>query len=304
MLTGQARKSEYIKAAITLGAGLCILAVFMVVLGGNWFWERYDSYDILFTSIQDLSTGRPVKYAGLDVGRVAAIDLDPKDPRNIRVRIDIRHGFPLYQGTKARISQKGLVGDYYVLLELKGDPGPRLTPPAVIPAIPTVSVQELAAKAGEMLEEIQPRLLEIEANIGKLFSPENTEALRRAFEGMPQLVADLRAAANDFRTNWDKLSGKGGKAADTLNVTLKRLDQAVAGLQDEASKTLAVVRDETKAAGDLARDTRKNVNYDQEEVEDILANIKTTSRELKELVRHVRQRPWEVIRPPSEKKTQ
>jgi len=299
MLTVRAQKAEYVKAGVTLGAGLVVLAAFMVVLGGNWFWERYDPYDILFTSIQDLSKGRPVKYAGLDVGRVAAVDLDPTDPRNIRVRIDVRHGFPLYQGTTARISQKELVGDYYVLLELKGEPGPRLAPGASIPAVSSLSMQELAAKAGEMLEELQPRLAEFEGNIAKLFTRENTDALRQAFQGLPQLVEDLRRAANDFRTNWNTLAGKGGKAADSLDVTLKRVDQAVDRLEREVGSTLGVVREETKTAGELARDTRKNVNFDQELIEDILSNINTTSRELKELVRHIRQRPWEVIRPPS-----
>lgn len=105
-----------------------------------------------------MNTGRPVKYAGLDVGRVEAIVLDPKDPRYIRVRIGVHRDFPLYQGTVARIAQKGLVGDYYVLLEIRGEPGERLAPLADIPAVATMDVQELAAKAGEMLDDIQPKI--------------------------------------------------------------------------------------------------------------------------------------------------
>ena len=123
---------------MTLGAGLLVLAVFMVVLGGNWFWEKYDSFDIRFRSVKDLNTGRPVKYAGLDVGRVEAIVLDPKDPRFIRVRIGVHRDFPLYKGTVARIAQKGLVGDYYVLLEIRGEPGERLAPLSDIPAVSTM----------------------------------------------------------------------------------------------------------------------------------------------------------------------
>jgi len=301
MLTAKARKAEYFKAGITLGAGLLILAAFMVVLGGNWFWERYDTFDIMFASVKDLSKGRTVKYAGLDVGRVESISLDPQDPRRIRVRIGIRHDFPLYQGTTARIAQKGLVGDYYVLLELQGEPGPRLTPPGTIPAVATLDMQELAAKAGEMLEEVRPKLVEIEANITKLFTQENTDALRLALEKTPELVEDLRGAAKDFRKNWNELAGKGSKAAESLDSAFKRINTAVGLLEGETQKTLQTVRKETEAAGLLARDTRKNVNYDQESIEDILSNINTTSRELKELVRHLRARPWEVLRPPSGK---
>jgi phospholipid/cholesterol/gamma-HCH transport system substrate-binding protein len=299
MLTARARRSEYVKAGVTLGVGLLVLAVFMVILGGNWFWEKYDSFDIRFTSVKDLSTGRPVKYAGLDVGRVEAIVLDPKDPRYIRVRIGVRRDFPLFQGTVARIAQKGLVGDYYVLLEIRGEPGERLQPSAVIPAVVTMDVQELAAKAGEMLDGIRPKIDEIADNIDKLFSAENTEALRKALEGTPQLVADLRQAANDFRTNWVSLATKAGRTSETLDVTLKRMDRAVGTAESELKQTLESLRTETLVAGSLVKDVHTGFNYDQEIIEEILSNLNKTSRETKELIRHLRERPWEVLRPPS-----
>lgn len=299
MLTARAHRSEYVKAAVTLGAGLLVLAIFMVVLGGNWFWERYDSFTILFSSIKDLSKGRPVKYAGLDVGRIESIALNPDDPHLIRVTIGVKRDFPLYQGTVARISQKGLVGDYYVLLELRGEPGQPLTPGAVIPAVSTMDMQELAAKAGEMLDDIRPKINEIAGNIDKLFSAENTESLRKALEGTPKLVDDLRGAANDFRTNWNALATKGGKAAESLDTALKRVEKAVGLVETELQQTLSSIRIQTAGAGAMVKDVHKGFNYDQEQIEDILANLNRTSRDVKELARHLRERPWEVLRPPS-----
>lgn len=299
MLGGLKLKSDYVKAGGTLALGLVILAGFMVVLGGNWFWERYDSFDVMFSSVKDLSRGRAVKYAGLDVGRVASIAVDPADPRHIRVRLDVRHDFPLFAGTTARISQKGLVGDYYVLLELQTQPGPRLQSHATIPSVEMLDMSELVAKIGKMLDDMSPKLLEIEANIATLVSADNAEAVRAVLGQAPQFVGALQAAAKDFRQNWAMLATKGGKAADSVDAAFKRLDTAIASLETQTQKTLAVVRKETEAAGDLARDTRTNVNYDQEQLEDILANIKTTSRDLKELTRRIKARPWELIRPPS-----
>ena len=63
----------------------------------------------------------------------------------------------------------------------------------------TLDVQELAAKAGDLLDNISPKINNIADNIAKLFTEENTESLKRALEGTPALVADLRRAANDFR---------------------------------------------------------------------------------------------------------
>ena len=299
MLTAKATRSEYVKAAVTLALGLCILGGFMVVLGGNWFWVKYDFYDIRFTSIKDLSRGRPVKYAGLDVGRVDAITLDLADPRYIQVKVAIKQGFPLFAGTVARIAQKGLVGDYYVLLELREAPGPQLAPGGTIPAVTTMDMQELAARAGALLDDIQPKISEIADSIAKLFTPENSEALKRALEGTPKLVEDLRLAANDFRTNWAALAHKGGKAADSLDASLKRMDKTVTTIEAELTKTLANFRAQATSVGGLVGDVRQGFNYDQEQFEEILKNLNRTSRDVRELSARLRERPWELIRPPS-----
>jgi len=299
MLTAKASRSEYVKAAATLALGLCILGGFMVVLGGNWFWVKYDIYDIRFASIKDLSRGRPVKYAGLDVGRVEAITLDLADPRYIQVQVAIKQGFPLFTGTVARIAQKGLVGDYYVLLELRGEPGPQLAPGGTIPAVVAMDMQELAAKAGELLDDIKPKITDIADNIARLFTPENSDALKKALEGTPKLVEDLRLAANDFRANWDALSRKGGRAADTLDASLKRMDKTVTTIEAELTKTLANFRTQATSVGGLVGDVRQGFNYDQEQIEEILKNLNRTSREVRELTARLRERPWELIRPPS-----
>jgi phospholipid/cholesterol/gamma-HCH transport system substrate-binding protein len=300
MLTTRARKSEYLKAGVTLAAGLLILGAFMVVLGGNWFWVKYDSFSILFPSVKDLSTGRPVKYAGLDVGRVHSIVIDPDNPRYIQVRIDVRHTFPIYRGTMARIAQKGLVGDHYVLLELRGEPGPRLVGGETIAAITTMDMQDVISKAGELLDDIRPKISEIADNIDKLFSDTNTESLRKALEGAPLLVADLQGAAKDFRTNWESLTTKTGRAAETLDASLKRVDKAVGQVESELKKTLETYRAAGKNADGLVTDVRQGLNYDQEQLEMLLGNLNKTSREVKELARHLRERPWEVLRSPSE----
>jgi phospholipid/cholesterol/gamma-HCH transport system substrate-binding protein len=299
MLSAKASKSDYLKAIGTLLLGLCILGACMIVLGGNWFWVKYDFYDIRFLSIKDLSRGRVVKYAGLDVGRVDSITLDVDDPHYILVRVALQKGFPLFQGTVARIAQKGLVGDYYVLLELRGKPGARLAPGDSIQAVTTMDMQELAAKAGELLDDIRPKINDIAANIDKLFSEQNTDSLRRALEGTPKLVEEFQLAARDFRQNWVAWTTKGVQTAESLDTTLKRVDKAVGKVETELAKTLQTFRAQADGVGALVADVRQGVNYDQEQLEDILKNLNRTSRDVKELMSRLRERPWELIRPPS-----
>ena len=257
-----------------------------------------------------------VAYVGLFAALMAVLGLVPKVDLPFGVPITLQSlgvmlagcllGSALVAGPTgledlARIAQKGLVGDYYVLLELRGDPGARLAPGADIPAVATLDVQELAAKAGDLLDNISPKINGIADNIAKLFTEENTESLKRALEGTPALVADLRRAANDFRKNWDALSTKGGKAAESLDATLQRTEKAVTVIEGELTKTLRDFRKQADGVGGLVGDVRQGFNYDQEQLEDILKNLNRTSREIRELAGRLRERPWELLRPPSGK---
>ena len=68
------------------------------------------------------------KFAGLEIGRVQRIFVDPDDPSRIKVIIGVNHDFALHGGTFAIISQKGLVGDNYIMLDLDPPVGPVLAP--------------------------------------------------------------------------------------------------------------------------------------------------------------------------------
>jgi len=300
MLDERGKKKEYIKASLTLALGLGILSVFMVILGGHWFWENLTTYHVRFATVKDLVSGRPVKYGGMDIGRIQKIELDPDDPRLIRVILGVKEDFPLYQGTQARIAQKGLVGDYYVFLDLQGEPGPRIEPGSEIPAARTMDMQELAAVAGDMLQSVKPKIDEIADNIERMLSPKNVELVSRMLEQGPQLLAETKTAVESFRTDWARLVGKGESAADALGKTLQRAETAVAVVEKELTVTLDQIRTHTQTAGKVAEELRVSLDYDQRQVESILENLNRTSRDLKDLTARVKERPWQVIRPPKE----
>jgi len=300
MLDERGKKKEYVKASLTLALGLGILSVFMVILGGHWFWENLVTYHVRFVTVKDLVSGRPVKYGGMDIGRIQKIELDPDDPRLIRVTLGVKADFPLYRGTQARIAQKGLVGDYYVFLDLQGEPGPRIEPGREIPAARTMDMQELAAVAGDMLQSVKPKIDEIADNIERLLSPRNVDLVGRMLEEGPQLLTETKSAVEAFRADWARLVDKGETAASALGKALERAETAVGTVEKELTITLEEIRKHTQTAGKVAEELRVSLDYDQRQVESILENLNRTSRDLKDLTARVKERPWQVIRAPKE----
>jgi phospholipid/cholesterol/gamma-HCH transport system substrate-binding protein len=87
--------------AVQAGAG--------VALGGSTY-----EVNARFTNIGGLKTGSKVFIAGVPVGRVGKIDLDPQ--YDAIVHMNLRQGVRLPSDTIASIKTSGLIGDKFIAL--------------------------------------------------------------------------------------------------------------------------------------------------------------------------------------------
>ncbi|ACS78081.1 MlaD family protein [Maridesulfovibrio salexigens] len=313
VLNPRSSAADIIKAALAALAGLTVLGLFIVFLGGHDIFSDYSQYKILFRNVKDLTPGRPVKYAGLSVGKVDSINVDAENPGRISVIINVDHDFPLYRGTTAMVTQKGLVGDNYILLELRGDAGPKLSDGDSIPSAVIMSMNEVAAQMGRSVADLTPQLERAVNAFEMLFSSENMSNIGKSLKMAPEVLAETNATLVTFRNEWKRLAGAGAGAMDNgsknitvltneLIDTLQKVETAIATLQKDMSFTLGGVGADVTRAVDgiegLTADLRRNVEYDQEELEIILTNINRLSREMNRLARSLRERPWQVLNPP------
>jgi len=96
--------------------GLAALVYLTLKLGAGELVGS-DTYPVeaRFANTGGLNTGATVLLAGVTVGRVDAIRLDPEDYSAI-VEMSIRSGLPLPADTMASIKTSGLIGDKFVAL--------------------------------------------------------------------------------------------------------------------------------------------------------------------------------------------
>jgi phospholipid/cholesterol/gamma-HCH transport system substrate-binding protein len=95
--------------------GLLFLALKAANLGT---FSTGDTYTLTakFDNIGGLKVRAPVRSAGVTVGRVASISLDPKTYQGV-VRLEIERGVQFPSDSSARILTSGLLGDQYIGLE-------------------------------------------------------------------------------------------------------------------------------------------------------------------------------------------
>lgn len=114
--------------AVDFWVGLFVLIgalalVFLALKAGNLSsFTTGDQYRVIaeFDNIGGLKPRAPVKSAGVTVGRVANINLDPVTFRAV-VALDLEEGFEFPRDSSARILTSGLLGEQYVGIEVGGD---------------------------------------------------------------------------------------------------------------------------------------------------------------------------------------
>jgi phospholipid/cholesterol/gamma-HCH transport system substrate-binding protein len=177
--------------------------LFVLVLGATlgfvvwWFsGETKDQDDYLLIthySVAGLKAQAPVRYRGIDIGKVLDIRLDPDNPLDIQVKVAVDRGVPITQGTYGTMGYQGVTGLAYVLLEDKGDKPQRLARQgSQLPRIPVKpslidtlsdSGMALLERAGEMLDRMN-----------KLLSDKNRASASHALENIDTATAELKPA--------------------------------------------------------------------------------------------------------------
>ncbi len=106
---------------VTIGLGAIVFLALKV--GNLTSLDSKASYrlEANFDNIGGLKLRAPVKAAGVIVGRVESVTLDPKT-YEAHVTLKIDNGYQFSKDTIAAILTSGLLGEVYIGLEAGGDP--------------------------------------------------------------------------------------------------------------------------------------------------------------------------------------
>src|SRR4030095_2220653 len=238
--------------AYAFAAGL-----FMLLLGAGviaaalWFSGDTESrVNYMLESrypVTGLNLQAPVRFRGIDVGKVQTIELNPKDPRAILVRVSVRSNTPITRGTYGQLGSQGVTGLSYVILDDDGSKPEALPaddPNARIPVRPSffheitgagkdvvADVRQVAARLNVLLGEAnQAQLIRTLAGLETATNKVSDLAvkLQPAIKNMPELTDDARktlARAEELMKNLNSLTLEVTRRVDVLERVAKSAEQ-------------------------------------------------------------------------------
>lgn len=286
---------------LTLVGGFVLLLSAALIGGVLWlaaggaFQKHYALYlAVMEESVAGLNLNAPVKYNGVDVGKVRAIELDPDKPERVNLLFAIERGTPIREDTLAVLKTQGLTGIAYV--ELSGGARNaallRVVDGARYPVIRTKP--SLSARLENVLTTVLAKLDSTSTTINAVLSPENQAAFKSA-------LADIASLAHTLAARRDTLDAGIVSAARTFDNSV-RVSAQLGPVIDRIGRSADAVEKmgtQTAAASSQAAETVASVGADLKrfsaealpEIERLLGDLSVLAVSLRRLTEQTERNP-------------
>jgi phospholipid/cholesterol/gamma-HCH transport system substrate-binding protein len=229
--------------AYALAAGsFTLLLAAALVAAGLWFRRddvRFAQYVVTTTSsVSGLKTEAPVRYRGVDVGRVEAIRIEPGVSGRIHIRIGVQEDTPITKSTYAQLGYQGVTGLAFVslnddgtsseLLKAGGREPPRidLRPSVFDSSLDLVAaVNELSGRMNDLLNEENRRLVTRVLGGIERASRQTAELAERLQPGAEKVFAEVGALSRKLEER--------SVAFDRMAASLEEVGVAARSFNDE-----------------------------------------------------------------------
>lgn len=150
-----ARKYETIVGFFVVASLAALLVMVLIIAQQEGLWQDYLEYEAVFKNISGLKKGSEVRLAGVTVGSVTKTAVRPDGKILVTFEILEKYKDQIRKDSQASIGMIGLLGDRSLDLTSGSPDKPILPPGTLLTASEPLDLQELLARAGPSLENIQ-----------------------------------------------------------------------------------------------------------------------------------------------------
>lgn len=291
-----------------------LVGIFVLVLGSAgigislWlafgdFAKDYRIYQLNMTeSVSGLYVDSPVKYRGVEVGKVSRLNLDPANPEQVIVLLEIEPAIPIHEDTIATLKVQGLTG--IASVELSGgtaeSPLLKARPGEKHPVIQTGP--SLFSRFDATITELIGNLNLVAHDLHALMEPTNRENVRKLLANMADVTAAFSAQRNELEqgiADFSRFSGQAAEIGDSLPELLDKLGgsaEQFRAMAEEFTAAGRALRSQVEMSGDAVQ--RLSVDT-VPEVQRLVGELESLSSSMQQLADRLERDPSQIIYGPA-----
>jgi phospholipid/cholesterol/gamma-HCH transport system substrate-binding protein len=312
------KEQAFVGVFVIIAASLLILTIFGI---SGAFGRSEQNFLVYFKNAGGLEPGSIVRYAGIRVGRVEKLSIDPKDPSRIIMHIGVDNGVPVKADSLTKVASLSALGENY--LEIM--PGKPESPPAksgsVLPSKEFFGINDVAdilndlgPKAEDLVDNLNDRVTELKVTIERvndLLNDQNRANVSASLGNLNGMLAENRPHIKSALAHVDETTAKLNDTVDEFkqtakqaNETLKKVDDMLGENRPDLRASISQLRKTLDNATTLVDQLNHTLNTNGENIDETLDNIRIATDNLRQFTDMIRTRPYTLIRssaPPEHK---
>jgi phospholipid/cholesterol/gamma-HCH transport system substrate-binding protein len=287
------RKYETIVGIFVLASLLALLVMVLIIARQEGLFQEYVEYRTVFRNVSGLKVGSEVHLAGVTVGNVAHITINPSGSIVVTFKVIKQYSDRVRWDSEASIGFMGLLGDKSLDLTAGSQGKPPVPPEGFVAATEPFDVTQLLAKAAPSLEDLQKVLSNLATLTGKMAEPGSD--FSKTLEQVSQIVTKINQGKGTLGLliNNPDLYKEATKTVAGADKFITNIDQSIFGsgkkgaVQDKTGKTVtnfhSTVADAGQAASNLKEASTRLPNITKK-LDSFLNNLDKAGKGLPGLV--------------------
>jgi phospholipid/cholesterol/gamma-HCH transport system substrate-binding protein len=317
----EARREQALVGLFVIVAAAVLIATVVGITGA--FGRTAKTFHAFFPFAGGLEVGSTVRYAGgPKVGRIEKLRIDPQNPANIEVTLNVQSDLPVKTDSHVRIMSMSPLGDNHLEI-LPGTPQAALAKDGAVlqsdkyidlSAI-TERINELAPEAQNLLHTLNARAAELQetiARVNDVLNDKNRGNLSGTLAQAHAMIAENRPQVRSTLDHLNASSEKLGPLLEDLrktsaqaNQTLNHVDAMIGENRPDVRQAVQDLRKSLATVTSLTGRLDQTLDVNSENIDELLENLRHVSENLKEFTNTIKTKPYTLLRAntPREHKT-
>jgi len=312
------REQALVGVFVIIATALLVATIFGI---NGAFGPSGLKFTVFFKNAGGLEPGSIVRYAGIRVGRVDKIAVDPKDSSRIMLGFNVDPGVPIKTDTLAKIASMSALGENFLELVPGKPESPLAKSGSTLPSKEFFGINDVADMLNELGPDVQDlvnnlndRVTQLQKTIDRandVLNDQNREHLASSLNNIDGMLGENRPKIKSSLSHIDEASGKLPATIDQFKQTAKQADDTLKKMDDvlgenrpDLKASIQQLRKTLNDASGLVDQLNRTMVANGDNIDETLENIRQATENLREFTDTIRSRPSSLIRsssPPEHK---